>query len=109
MNVASLELCKELYELSGWNTHISHGVPDRDIHPVYDLGFLLRKFPKKLKHPATGEEYTLGLTWHLDEEKWIADYQRSLLPHAEADTPENAAAKLAISLFKANILTKEDV
>lgn len=72
MNVASLDLCKELYELSGWN-NLAPGVFDiekawrptplasadnyrligigpntqEDI-PAYDLDYLLTKLPKVL-------------------------------------------------------------
>ena len=49
MNIASLELCKELYELSGWDDnflpHEVYSTPIKTIHlPVYSLGYLLRQF-----------------------------------------------------------------
>ena len=61
MNVANLDLCKELYELSGWKAtekyhYIAGTYTDIDTVafrgrkydgvPAYDLGYLLRKLPK---------------------------------------------------------------
>lgn len=119
MNVASLELCKELYELSGWvpegpnegyyprGSNLVYGhkllINDGDI-PAYNLGYLLRKLP----YP----EIRLGITG-----RWQAHYgyktDRFTLtfPGAVAgfgNTPEDAVAKLAIELFKAKILVRGD-
>lgn len=54
MNVASLELCKELYELSGWTDTDNRWYQDDGWYvgatgtnglsaPAYDLGYLIRK------------------------------------------------------------------
>ena len=86
MNTASLELCKELFELSGWDgtayehellngKHYTRTLPVKEMThfdqntyiPAYDLGYLLRKLPPSIQR---------------------------------ADTPEDAASKLAIELFK---------
>lgn len=99
MAVASLELCKELHTLSGWETpldqfHYNEGEP----LPAYDLGYLLRKLQRnhvELYGLTTGE-WTARAYWHSTEQA-RAEY---------ADTPEDAAAKLAIELFKQGILTK---
>ncbi|MFB9654784.1 hypothetical protein [Pseudarthrobacter oxydans] len=117
MNVASLELCKELYELSGWTG--THAVWHDDttlsplaceyeditvaIHftPAYDLGYLLRKLPAGTNVVSTGEDYHC---WYQDGDavsEVTDDYG------AGADTPEDAAAKLAIELFKLGLLNKE--
>ena len=115
MQVANLELCKTLWELSGWKVSTNpegwHWVMDgqryqRQVAPAYDLGYLLRKLPETLKHPATGVDYTIGLSRLIDTKKWLADYSRSMLPNANADTPEDATCKLAIELFKQDVLTK---
>jgi hypothetical protein len=63
MNVAALELCKELFELSGWDgTPYDHLVNDDGenhtspaifghsdsffvAYPAYDLGYLIRRLP----------------------------------------------------------------
>ncbi len=118
MNTASLELCKELYELSGWTkTHsvwhddtaidpIACGYEDIEhaIHfvPAYDLGYLLRKLPPKLE----GHHLTLSTTrgkneWGIWYESWAlkTGFNRNY-----TDTPEDAAAKLAIELFKQGVL-----
>lgn len=115
MNVASIELCKELYEVSGWKeTGFEYRLDDNNklfyrkerqwayisSLPAYDLGYLLRKLPvvSEVSH------YT---------EFYYAKYVN--LKHitsddiqTQADTPEDAAAKLAIELFKQGILTKEE-
>jgi hypothetical protein len=108
MHAASLELCRELYELSGWGGgQVYDGVyaahPDvkregdrRPFIPAYDLGYLLRKL----------QESAPTLAWMYDEQKWAmitdASFERQ-----DAVTPEDAACKLAIELFKQGILTKE--
>lgn len=110
MQVASLELCKELYELSAWEipddqTHWSHTVaasapehfelwPKKYAHadiPAYDLGYLLRKLAVATIIQKNGEEYT-------------AVYDTYMY---RAATPEDATCKLAIELFKSGVLTKE--
>ena len=128
MNVASLELCKELYELSGWSkTHMlwhKSANPMRALSswlpttteaywsfvkenrgdevltiPAYDLGYLLRKLPP--------EDKKLGyLDLCQDGTNWMARYTKlsATMMHAKADTPEDAAAKLAIELFKQGML-----
>lgn len=112
MNVASLELSKELFELSGWkDTHFSYRATpsnsgkdyrvidispniQQDI-PAYDLGYLLRKLPSQI---ALTKGIFYACTWiaedHNDSHNFIAK------------TPEDAVAKLAIELFKQGILTK---
>ena len=105
MNVANFELCQELYELSGWLTGIDGycyvslagekrgfevrpltdaGNDGIQICPAYDLGYLLRRLP-------------VGNVLSSVEDKWIASSSPKV---ATAATPEDAAAKLAIELFK---------
>jgi len=112
MNVASLELCKELYDLSAWETeygwmkfgkHLSGNrttwtIDARDISdfPAYDLGYLMRKLPPATNIFITGRDYGA-------KEGNFSKKHRMFF----ADTPEDAAAKLAIELFKQGILTKE--
>lgn len=112
MNVASLDLCKELYELSGWemtwfrwyedadgNRELSDGtnMGGMDYTNAYDLGYLLRKLPK----PA-------GISQMLSsDEVWIATsggFHPNKHPYLGAETPEDAACKLAIELFKQGVL-----
>lgn len=106
MHVASLELCKELCELSGWvdchdkyrsdGTLVSWGFSgwkSREC-PAYDLGFLLRKLP-----------YAELRNWRGIYTAWRNTPAN--FPPIEADTPEDCAAKLAIELFKTGVLTRE--
>jgi hypothetical protein len=122
MNVASLELCEELYGLSDWfDTYAKYYELDRipqllpsitigneplGVHqlvmkaPAYSLDYLLRQLPNKrvkLRNYSDGHwkcQYTLDIGRH------VKDY----IEHA--DTPEDAAAKLAIELFKQGVLTR---
>lgn len=122
MNVASLELCKALYELSGWKEtfncwEYSDGIPagepylmqpelvrryglwgTQDLkkqYPAYDLGYLLRKLP-------IGTELAIE-----DDAFYFSYYKDGTLYGPTSKSPEDAAATLAIELFKQGILTKE--
>lgn len=130
MNVASLERCKELHELSGWGhdpnknafwwmyfepTPAKYHEPEYRLKyktkgdywehvPAYDLGYLLRKLPtfstisKLPEQQLTGS--SLGYSAFIDNGyAVIQEYD---------NTPENAACKLAIKLFKQGILKKEE-
>lgn len=110
MTTASLELCKELYLLSKWvgtdfyhdasegwdDQHVEYGggsLPkDGGIYPAYDLGYILRKLPNR--SPKT------QIIIMLDGD-WFANYGDV---GVSADTPENAAVKLAILLIKEGII-----
>lgn len=122
MNVASLELCKELYDLSGWadvnyawNTgngrvmrlYVDDGeILHRDDYPAYDLGYLLRRLPIKAPNLKGSVNYWFTLTTiHTGE--WMAWYDGTA-GQAYGNSPEDAAAKLAIKLFKQGILVKEN-
>jgi hypothetical protein len=138
-NTASLDLCKELYELSGWDDtqnvcSYAGEVVDksgaieylgaREIAcPAYDLGYLLRKLPETLPNVEHNFSYRLKLSplgpgWcaSYSNHRW-ADAHKSAFSRrgydsesiAAAytfykDTPEDAAAKLAIELFKQGVL-----
>lgn len=122
MNVASLELCKELYELSEWDEQfpvLLHYLDNEVWHkklyqsdardeltycPAYTLGYLLRKLPNEtnVRKRKLDSQF----------EAWYGKYDKT--PDVDgdpiefkADTPENALTKLTIELFKQNILTKE--
>lgn len=133
MNVASLELCKELYELSGWSNtefyykefaghpevihHLSHLMAGLvSVHPAYDLGFLLRKLPRVLGTIGANEGW-LQITPRdeRDHSGWLAHYgyvagegHHGFLyadwAQTLAATPEDAAAQLCIALFKEGVL-----
>lgn len=141
-DVASLELCKELYELSGWNNtffwresgpdgeYLRWNEPNHGLNrmrengvPAYDLGYLLRKLPFKLTGNATGYLEIVADETHQKQYSeagqllaakkvvpcWRAFYAyNTQFDQATADTPENATCKLAIELFKQNILKKKN-
>jgi hypothetical protein len=115
MNVASLYLCKELYELSRWGLeHKSEfegkywvgteetgykldflrGIPAySNTYPAYDLGYLLRKLPAfRLEKTDKG--------YHTD----YFSGTEVFVGATEAETPEDATVKLAIELFKQGVL-----
>jgi hypothetical protein len=129
MTVASLELCKTLYELSGWEATqnfwkslLGHDaktwrdfkvvdfngaeIPDafgERTYPAYDLGYLLRKL-----QPLSEERGRFFLSFNPDQDRWFtgfsATYDQYHSDKGDADTPEDAACKLAIELFKQGVL-----
>lgn len=107
MNVANLSLCKELYELSGWD-ETYHLHPDENSNaykasPAYDLGYLLRKLPWNLEAP-----YGKYCSAHMYLNKQKSHYRVGYLFYSQynqtANMPEDALCKLAIELFKQEIL-----
>lgn len=104
MNVASLELCKELYELSGWSDPYKYGDRVEHYHPyevpAYDLGFLLRKLPNEITHHLDRFHLIRG------EDNWYAKYEcfKTNDIFTLANTPEDAAARLCIELIKQGLL-----
>jgi hypothetical protein len=122
MHVADLRICRELYELSGWeysrawfdqskpwvSDYFDHNPPF--ICPAYDLGYLVRKLPHH-RGSRTGAMLDLHLSAVDPGFGWRAEYtpdNYAVLESGltgEADTPEDAVAKLAIELFKQAILT----
>lgn len=124
MNVANLELCKELYELSGWEDtrhywhyisaheeyELDNGDPN-DRYPAYDLSYLLWKLPKEIDRKLL--EVRACVENRTTMEGWLAFYSSMTnegnMLKAFDDTPEDAACKLAIELFKLGILKREDL
>lgn len=127
-SVASLNLCKELYELSGWDDvgygwfkygkHLSGDKEVWDIgreaiseFPAYDLGYLLRKIVET-SYPGK----TIDIRYNHPEQmlataprEWIGKYTASFADMRQgdypyADTPEDALCKLALELIKQGIL-----
>lgn len=148
MNVANKDLCKELYELSGWGKQgdvmyswIKYSLKDNPdtypwpyplinnmselqlatangeqeySYPAYDLGYLLRKLPQDIQ-----EHYlTLEICTAHGKPEWSADYIKFDSMKLEisyllsddnadithADTPEDAACRLAIELIKQGVI-----
>lgn len=137
MNVASKDLCEELYELSGWdNTEYGYGRKHnhsaqlainmwgewtlQPVHiktsafdeylPAHNLGYLLRKLPYKVKDECQFDQFGVHLK-QTGGGGWTIYYgepgKDSEMYFNGADTPEDAACKLAIELWKQGILTKD--
>lgn len=114
MQVASKELCEQLYEVSKWETPEYENGFGTDLgYPAYTLGFLIRKLPPR-QDPDFGDEvmyypgvhmigevihetHAIAGYWDIEGELW-GDWSEV------GDTPENALCRLALELFKANIL-----
>ena len=108
--VASLELSKDLFELTGWDDTVlvyseefedidevneyrlreNIGIFPNPIVPAYDLGFLIRKFPPRIMLIKT-------------ETNYMAVHALNGA-NGTADTPENACAKLLIYLIKEKVI-----
>lgn len=109
MNVTSLKLSQELFEVSGWSdtTYEYWGVQkrlevrtilntDSAATPAYDSGYLLAKLPNMMFE-----------WWNQDSIHLIYHTASGENVSIDADTPANALAKLCLELFKSGILTKE--
>lgn len=116
MNVASLDLCKELYELSGWNDDtLNHSAwfDDKAIVnnavsvPLYPLGYLLRKLPYRVRDDYQAWQYGVHLK-QTGGSGWTIYYgepgKTTEMYFNSATTPEDAACKLAIELIKKGVL-----
>ena len=114
MNVASLGLCKELFELSGWGAELndwrSGTGTTSGAYPAYDLGYLLRKLPETVSED--GSLYTSWLSMdNLGSGGWQFGYRKGAAkpdPKGIADTPEDAACKLAIELIKQGVIKPQE-
>lgn len=123
MNIASLELCQKLFELSGWidteygwlsyssweTDEVSYELSKRDkkrwCAGAYDAGYLLRKLPS-----SDAEGYKLQIRCD-DTDYWYAGYYKRDNSQLKTEsnpcaTPEEAACQLAINLFKEGVLTR---
>jgi hypothetical protein len=114
-NTANLELCEELFGLSGWGNSKNDYVPPHTIYPkgkivpAYDLGYLLRKLPREYQNVnfyRKGELWGIINNYDTGGFKIYVDKGVRVVT-IEAQTPEDCLAKLAIELFKNGILTKE--
>lgn len=106
MNVASPELCKELYELSRWDADGNHwwysdgqlvwAAWIAESTPAYELGYTLRKLPDFVR-----------MEWWTEADgkrQYRCAYRDTIFLE---DTPEDAVTKLAIELFKQGVLTRD--
>lgn len=113
MNVASLENCKRLYELSGWGetdywytqlpdgSYLASDWLDRtEGFAAYDLGYLLRKLNDC--HTTLTNEWAAG-GWRAVGKANGEMYVGKQFVQV-ADNPEDAAALLCIKLIEEGVL-----
>lgn len=109
MNVASLENCKTLFELSGWDFKAAKryvvggdGQGDTISVPAYDLGYLLQKMRTDAIGVITIDVGPLNVNASVSV--YDIDETKSYISVDDQLTPENALCLLAIELFKQGIL-----
>lgn len=123
---ASLELCTELSELSGWISGEwwceyqgqTVNMPTKMgecICPAYDLGYLLQKL-SPFKHEVKGKQGDMMpvrcyvFVWQETAHQWRAGFKYNLLGNrfddlfVYADSPEDAACKLCCELIRQGLL-----
>lgn len=108
MNVASLENCKRLYELSGWVDHLEANDDGLEPIPEYSLGYLLRKLPLRVKDEYQGNLFgvrmkqTNGSGWIM----WYGEIGKDTeMYFTTANTPEDAACRLLINLIEEKVIS----
>lgn len=112
MNVADIELCKELFKLSKWESELTWAATKQDntvlvsshekelghdlyrVAYAYDLGYLLRKLPLGVEVAKTVMGYRAD----------APPAQRKRCIANTYDSPEDATCRLAIELHKSGIL-----
>lgn len=112
MNVASKELCEELYKLSQWDNtywlYVEGGLVTAEEYRLdkwengvfaYDLDYLLRKLTM---YEHNRETFHLEYYWNVN--RWACGYLGE--DFEDAEIPEDALCKLAIELFKQGILPR---
>lgn len=133
---ASLELCKELYELSGWGETLAYyeqsdGIPPGEPYivypelikqyglwgtqevkvrtPAYDAGYLLRKLPRVIEEMDSLKFLSVEPS-PISSREWEAGYSDENYDKPEfvcySETVEDCLASLAIELFKENIIKR---
>ncbi len=121
MDVASLNLCAELYKLTGWDgvgrawyddrpylqesahctvleDRYTEGGTTLRLSPAYDVAFLLDKFEVK----GAGYDLLLRCTQlpELGRTRWIAEHRGC---SSEGDSPVDSVATLVIELFRRGV------
>lgn len=116
MVAANVELCRELYQLSGWSVsedpndlhewyhEIDDGLEVELIAPRYSLTYLLRKQPRQYSLFRNSIDFYKFGTVAYDSQTEVLVL--SPLYGESHKSPEDAAAKLAIELFKQGILER---
>lgn len=111
MKESYLNMCFELYELSGWETDpVSYHWVGLEKYVLYDCGYLLRKLPKathltkRSDYRRSGDKDYLARinfgSYTNKPRKWLNQF------YIDGDTPEEALMGLAIQLFKNGLENK---
>lgn len=114
MNTASLELCKELYELTGWrgtehieiaeNNRDTDDLPDEQSIPLYDLGYLFHRLPEGAYVRKNKQNPGKVRGVHKGKYTAAAGYGLPTNYIEFGDTPENAAIKLLCEMIRVGTL-----
>ena len=104
MNNELFELCKKVYERTGWDDLADDhpwitergviGYKRNGVSPVYDSDYLLDKLPPSVKNEFDGGDDYIIL---YKKKNWYADYMGQFM-RCEADTPLKALLKLVLAL-----------
>lgn len=127
MNVASLDLCKELHTLSGWDGTVWSWYCDEERddtpamnlseplrvvggvgyfdhqYPAYDLGYLMRKLPGHYVQKLGSESY-VAKWWDYAPTQEQRELGLNHLSGHSKSSPEDAVCRLAIALFEHGVL-----
>lgn len=110
------ELCKKVYELTGWEAPETYkaedGNPENDWQ-AYDTDYLLEKLPKNLTS-FYGKAYPLSPQVMASGDMYYAMYKHDMtgpkseetMFEVEADTPLKSLLKLTIALSEAGELNE---
>lgn len=99
MNMASLELSRELYKLSNWSPDegwINDNTSEEGAAPQYSLGYLLTKIA------ADGTTLDNELILKKSSLDWVAMFQG--ITRLDDQGAANAVCRLAIELWKSGVL-----
>jgi hypothetical protein len=126
MNVASVEVCKELHALAGWEStsffwqddyypdgsHLWNLYDDIELRrssvvPAYDLGFLMRMLPGHYVQKLGNGSYIAKWTDYAPTQEQRDLGTNHLSGHSKS-SPENALCRLAIELFQHGVLISQE-
>lgn len=104
MDKASIEVSRELFDLSGWCPSRNCSSDHKNTPPDYELGFLVRQLPKSINRANRKDSTSkIGLCVTKQNSMWEAKYWKSR-HYKFAKIPEDAVALLAIELIKLGLI-----
>lgn len=115
-NKELFELCKKVYELTGWGQygdeglpyfHEQEGIARKDLPPIYTSDYLLEKLPKKVKGgywlmmaPLDSFEPSWEAGYYMPKDRLYSNYEQF------EDTILKALLKLTVALAEAGELER---